>query len=300
MSEEISTGTVQADGTIGASSPASSASKEEWAPPGNGLRARVHAFIEDPRVGWFIIGVIVVNAIVLGLQTSALVQGSIGGALAMIDEICLAIFVIELLLRLFARGFRFFLSAWNLFDAVVVGVALVPSSAGLSVLRALRILRTLRLVTRLPSLRLVVQSLLAAIPGVSTIMVLMLLVFYISGVVATTLFGQSFPDWFGTLGESFYTLFQVMTLESWSMGIARPVIAEYPFAWIFFVIFILATTFTVLNLFIAVIVNAMSEEKAAEHQEERQADMATLDVLLAELRSLRGEVAELRRDREPS
>ncbi|MDO9478726.1 MAG: ion transporter, partial [Pseudohongiella sp.] len=117
---------------------------------------------------------------------------------------------------------------------------------------------------------------------------------YVAAVMATKLFGEAFPEWFGSLGSSLYTLFQIMTLESWSMGIARPVMAEFPYAWAFFVPFILISTFTMLNLFIAVIVNAVQSMHDEEHQQERDKEQATQQELLEEMRKLQREVSELR------
>ena len=154
----------------------------------------------------------------------------------------------------------FFTTGWNIFDFVIIGIALVPSSGNLSVLRSLRILRGLRLITYFPSMRRVVAALMASIPGISSVITLLSLVYYIFGVMVTKLFGEVFPAWFGTIGKSMYSLFQIMTLESWSMVIVRPVMEIFPHAWIVFVTFILITSFAVINLFIAVIVNAMTEQ----------------------------------------
>jgi len=177
----------------------------------------------------------------------------------------------------------------------VVAIALAPATEAFDVLRALRVLRVLRLISAVPRMRRVVGALLGAIPGIGAIVALLGLVFYVAAVMATKLFGASFPEWFGTLGRSLYSLFQIMTLESWSMGIVRPVMAVYPYAWAFFVPFILIATFTVLNLFIAVVVNAMHSEHAQE-EEERMREVVDEEkaVLLAELRALREQVAEIR------
>ncbi len=115
-------------------------------------------------------------------------------------------------------------------------------------LRALRILRVLRAISIVPSLRRVVEGLINALPGMGSVFALMSLIFYIAAVMATKLFGAAFDEWFGTIGRSAYSLFQIMTLESWSMGIVRPVMEVYPWAWAFFVPFILVTTFAVVNL----------------------------------------------------
>jgi voltage-gated sodium channel len=191
-----------------------------------------------------------------------------------------------------------------------VAIALVPAAEGFAVLRTLRVLRALRLISAVPRMRLVVEALLSAIPGISSIFALLLLIFYVAAVMATKLFGGLQPEWFGSIGRSLYTLFQVMTLESWSMGIARPVMEVYPYAWAFFVPFILIATFTMLNLFIGVIVSAMQSFTDDEKVETIAAVDAARDHveadLHAEVRALRSDIAELqqllrsRRAEEPS
>jgi voltage-gated sodium channel len=235
------------------------------------LRARVGAFVDHPRVQGFIIAVILLNAVTLGLETSPAVMARIGGVLEVLDTLILSIFAIEIGLKLYAYRHRFFGSGWNVFDFVIVAIALVPDSGPFAVLRTLRVLRLLRLVNKLPRLRRIVESMIRAIPSIGWLSLLLMLIFYIFAVIATKTFGAAFPDWFGSLGASLYTLFQVMTLESWSMGIARPVMQEFPYAPLFFVPFILIATYSMLNLFIAVVVSTMQslhdEEKAAIAEE---------------------------------
>lgn len=255
------------------------------------------ALVESSRFQNFIIAVIVINAITLGLETSPTVIAAAGSALVMLDRVALAIFVLEIVLKLVVYRHNFFRSGWNVFDFLIVGVTLLPVGEGVSVLRALRILRALRLISVVPSMRKVVNALLRAVPGMSSVLTLLLLVFYVAAVMSTKLFGASFPDWFGTIGESFYTLFQVMTLESWSMGIVRPVMEAYPYAWIFFVLFILLTTFAVLNLFIAIVVDSMSAVEHAEQAQTRELVSVDHDAVLAELRAIRAELAALRGER---
>ena len=257
---------------------------------------RLKGFIESGAFQNFIIGVIIVNAVTLGLETSATAMNLAGPVLIVLDRIALSIFIIEIVLKLVVYRLRFFRDAWNIFDFLVVGVTLMPAGEGVSVLRSLRILRVLRLISVVPSLRKVVHALLRAIPGMGSVVALLSLVFYVAAVMATKLFGASFPDWFGTIGASFYTLFQVMTLESWSMGIVRPVMEVYPYAWLFFIIFILLTTFAVLNLFIAIIVDAMAQEHHAEEGETRAALGGDHHEIIAEIRALKEEVAALRRE----
>ncbi len=229
-----------------------------------GFRARLAAWLDQPAVRNTIIGVILFNAVILGLETSSAIMTVAGPLILALDTACLAIFVIEIVLKLVAFGPRFFRSGWNLFDFVIVGIALVPAAQGLSVLRALRILRVLRIVSAVPSLRRVVEGLLTALPGMGSVFLLMSIIFYIGAVMATKLFSSSFPEWFGTIGASLYTLFQVMTLESWSMGIVRPVLEVYPYAWAFFVPFIMVTTFAVVNLIVGLVVNSMQDAHAEE------------------------------------
>ncbi len=252
------------------------------------MREKLQRLIESSRFEWTITAVIIINAIVLGLETVPSVMRDYGGILAALDKAAIAVFVVEIALKLYVYRLRFFASGWNIFDLLIVGIALVPASQQVSVLRALRILRVLRLISVVPSMRQVVQGLLGAIPSMGTVIALLSLIFYISAVMATKLFGQAFPQWFGTIGESLYSLFQIMTLESWSMGIVRPVMEQFPYAWAFFVPFILATSFIVLNLFIAIIVTAMEHESNEEAVHEREE-------ILNEIRALRREVAELKK-----
>ncbi len=234
--------------------------------PFNRLRRRVGLFMESRGTTRFITAIIVFNALALGLETSDSVMERFGPLLQFLDRAVLAIFVVELLAKLFAFGWRFFASGWRIFDFFIIAIALAPATSDLTVLRSLRILRVMRLVAIVPSMRKVVMALMTAIPGVTSVIALLLLVYYVFGVMVTKLYGKAFPDWFGTVGESMYSLFQIMTLESWSMGIVRPVMEQYPNAWLVFVPFILMTSFAVINLFIAVIVNAMTEQSQAESE----------------------------------
>jgi voltage-gated sodium channel len=237
------------------------------APQSLTLRARAGALIDRTAFQNFILGVILFNAVILGLETSQIAMDMAGPLIVTLDTICLGIFVVEIALKLFARGPAFFRNGWNIFDFVIVGISLIPSGQGLSVLRALRILRLLRVLSVTPSLRRVVEGLMNALPGMGSVFLLMGIIFYIGSVMATKLFGASFPEWFGTIGRSGYSLFQIMTLESWSMGIVRPVMEVYPYAWAFFVPFILVTTFAVVNLVVGLIVNSMQDAHNVEADE---------------------------------
>jgi voltage-gated sodium channel len=262
------------------------------------FRARLRAILEDRRFETAIAALIIVNAVTLGLETSPAIMAAAGPILIAIDHALLAVFVVELVARLFALGPSFFRSGWNWFDFIIIVVSLLPATAGASVLRALRILRVLRLITVIPSLKRVVGAMISALPGMGSIVLLLLLVFYVGSVMATKLFGATEQEAFGDLGRSLYTLFQLMTLDGWSGEIVKPVLANHPYAMLFFVPFILFSAFVVLNLFIGVVVGAMqSEAEAAARsgmdalaEQEKRMD----DEILLELRALRAEVAQLR------
>ena len=260
---------------------------------------RLRAFIEHRHVQRGIIVLILINAALLGLETWPAAMAAAGGLIVTLDRTILTVFVVEIALRMFAYRRAFWRDPWSVFDFAVVAIALLPATGQFAVLRALRVLRVLRLLTIVPSMRRVVGALLTAIPGLGSIGLVLLLIFYVFAVIATHLFAASHPEWFGHLGRSLYTLFQVMTLESWSMGIARPVMENFPYAWVFFVPFILVATFTMLNLFIAIIVNAMHSYSEAEHQDtvasvEKAREHIEAD-LHTEVRALREEIRELKR-----
>ena len=236
-------------------------------PPISSFRSRVRTLVDRTEFRNFILGVILFNAVILGLETSDRAMAAAGPAIVMLDMICLAIFIVEIVLKLYARGTSFFRDGWNIFDFSIVAISLIPAGQGLTVLRALRILRLLRVLSVTPSLRRVVEGLMNALPGMGSVFVLMGIIFYIGSVMATKLFGDAFPEWFGTIGRSAYSLFQIMTLESWSMGIVRPVMEVYTLAWAFFVPFILVTTFAVVNLVVGLIVNSMQDAHNVEAEE---------------------------------
>ncbi|NMB82076.1 MAG: ion transporter [Ignavibacteria bacterium] len=221
-------------------------------------RDKIKLLCESSRFQNFIIGLIVFNSITIGFETSESIMSAYGSTLLLIDKIILAIFVIEIALKLYAYGFSFFRTGWNVFDFTIVAIALLPASGSLAVLRSLRIFRSLRLIKNVPRLRFIVESLFHSLPSLLWIFVLLALVFYVFAVIGTKLFSSEFPAWFGTLGASMFTLFQIMTLEGWA-DISRSVMVKYPLANIYFIAFILLASYTTLNIFIAIVVNTMSE-----------------------------------------
>ncbi len=257
-------------------------------------RQRLHTRLETPLVQRCLIALILANAVILGLETSSMMMARWGVWLGAVDAAILAVFVIEIALRLIAHRLSFFRDPWNVFDFAVIAIALIPASGPLAVLRALRVLRVLRLITLVPSMKRVVGGLLSALPGLGSVTAIIGIIFYVAAVIATGLFGADFPQWFGTLGASAFTLFQIMTLEGWAMDIVRPVMEVFPLAWVFFLIFILSSTFTLLNLFIAVIVNAIQQEQIDEVKSLANSETAQLRLEIAalrdDLRSMRGSV----------
>ena len=258
----------------------------------HGWRRPLARHIESPLAQAVLIALILVNAAILGLETSEANMARWGEVLGAADRAILAVFVVEIGLRLAVWRGAFFRDPWSVFDFIVVTIALVPATGPLAVLRALRVLRVLRLISMVPSMRRVAGGLLAAIPGLGSVIGIILVILYVFAVIATKLFAEHFPQWFGTLGESSYTLFQIMTLEGWA-DIARSVMAVYPIAWLFFVIFILVSTFTMLNLFIAVVVTSMQSEHKREIESERTDALPDTE-LRRELAEMRAEMSTLR------
>ncbi|NVK17877.1 MAG: ion transporter [Methylocystaceae bacterium] len=258
------------------------------------FRHKVRDLIEGRRAQNFITTVIILNAITLGMETSADLMATYGGPLIIFDKIALTIYVVEILLKLYGRGFGFFKDGWNIFDTLVVGIALIPASGPLAVLRSFRILRVLRLLSTVPQMRVVIQALITAIPGMFSIIGLITLIFYVFAVLTTNFFQHTFSQWFGDIGASMYTLFQIMTLESWSMGIVRPVMEVHENAYWIFVPFIMITTFAVVNLIIGVVVDAMQSQHSAEAKEVEAEAHGEREALRHEIVSLRDEVRELK------
>lgn len=265
-------------------------------------RQAVAEFIEGSRAVRVITALILINAVTLGLETDAGIMASWGGFLGFLDRSFLIVFTVEIALKLYAYRGHFFRSGWNVFDFLIVGISWVPASGALSVMRAFRVLRVLRLLSVVPQMRRVISALGHAIPGMSSVVGVLGLIFYVCAVLTTKLFGTH-PDplmqeWFGSVGASSYTLFQVMTLESWSMGIVRPTMELFPWSWMFFVPFIIITSFAVLNLFIGIIVDAMqmAQEKPREEDkgELKSFTHDEVGLILSRMEQLQQELRELK------
>lgn len=242
----------------------------------SGKRERIANLVESKPFVLFITALILLNAVTLGLETDASILAKHGPLLYWIDKAVLIIFTLELALKFYAYHLSFFRSGWNNFDFVIVAIAWIPASGALAVLRSLRILRVLRLISVVPQFRRVVSAIGHSIPGMTSVIGVLCLIFYVASVLATKLFGihsdPNMQEWFGSIGASAYTLFQIMTLESWSMGVVRPTMDIFPWAWVFFIPFIIITSFAVLNFFIGIIVDSIQIAQKLESQEEGMQD----------------------------
>ncbi|MGQ0563491.1 MAG: ion transporter [Gemmobacter sp.] len=242
----------------------------------------IERLINDSRFQWFIIGVILVNAMVLGLLTLDLPAGVLA-VLQILDNVCLTIFIVEISMKLIVYRMRFFRDGWNVFDFAVVAIALLPNTGTLSVLRALRVLRLLRLATAVPSMRRVINGMFGALPGGASVAGILFIMYYVAAIIGVNLFSETSPENFGDLGTTFFTLFQLMTLEGWNT-IAASVMVEHPRAWMFFVIFIIFTNFTTLNLLFGIIVDAMEKAKEDEVREEMAEQGVSITEVSSEMR----------------
>ena len=254
--------------------------------------------------------VIIINSIIMGLQTSPTITDAIGGVRDVLDWVCLSIFILEMLLKMIAeRFFGYFKSGWNWFDFIIIITSLLSGLAVLSSIRILRVFRVFRslkglrgfkMVSSLKPLQIIISAIGKSLPGISWTALLLIIIYYIFAIIGVTQFGEVFPDWFGNIPKAMYTLFQVMTLESWSMGISRPVMEEFSYAWAYFVPFVLTSAFVMMNVVVGIVVNAISEvaemNRKDEHEENGTTDikeeldavrehLAKLEELLAERES---------------
>ena len=262
---------------------------------------KLRRFVDSNAFQNTILVVIILNSILLGLQTSPAVMTSIGGILEILDTVCLDIFIVEMLLKMVAYKFiGYFKSAWNWFDFVIIITSLLSGLAVLSSVRILRVFRVFRslkglrgfkMISSLKPLQVIIAAIGRSIPGISWTALLLMIIYYIFSIIGVTQFGETFPDWFGDIPKAMYTLFQVMTLESWSMGISRPVMEEFSYAWAYFVPFVLISSFVMMNVVVGIVVNAISEvaefNKKEEHEENGTAEIK------AEIDAVREHLAKL-------
>lgn len=256
------------------------------------------ALVNHPYFTGTVMGFILINAVIVGLETYPGLYNPYTQWFHLADRFLLWLFTVEIILRLISTKptLDYFKDAWNVFDfVIVVGGHIFVGAHFITVLRILRVLRVLRAISVLPSLRKIVNALLITIPALGNIMLLMGLLFYIFAVIGTMLFAKHEPEFFGSLHLTLLTLFQVVTLESWASGVMRPLLLSVPWAWTYFIAFILVGTFVIFNLFVGVIVSNVEKVELIEQQENKAlAGPEPPSQTEIELASLRSEIAELK------
>ena len=249
-----------------------------------------------------ILFVILFNCLLMGLETIKGLSQSTLNVFELINTVCLWIFIAEIVLKLLAYGLDFFKDPWNWFDVFIVGISMVSGLPFMAAFRAMRVLRVLKslkalkgtkLIGSVRHLQVIIVAIVRSIPSIMWTGILLLLIYYVFALIGVNLFGEAFPDWFGTIGKAMYTLFQVMTLESWSMGISRPVMEVYSFAWAYFVPFVLLSSFIVMNVVVGIVVNAISEVTADNEKEETEEKQVSNKELVNEIHSLKEQLDRL-------
>lgn len=259
------------------------------------MQSKAQRIVESQWFQVFIMVVIAINAVTIGLETVALPEGVHAG-LAVFDGVCLFIYVVEMVLKLITYRGSFFKDGWNDFDFIIVALCLIPAGIlpipvqVVRVFRIVRVFRVFRLVSAFRQMRVIVEAVGKSLPGVFWTAFLLIIIYYVFAVMGTSLFGQAFPEWFGDLGASFYTLFQVMTLESWSMGISRPVMEVFPWAWAYFVPFVVVSAFIIVNVVVGIIVGTIDETQKSVRLEEAK---ASGDTLAEEFEKLKEQLAKV-------
>lgn len=259
-----------------------------------GLRAAAGRLVDHPLSQRFIVLVLLLNAVTLGLETSEQVEAVYGHVIDQINDIIPFIFVVEVGLRFFARGARFFRETWNIFDVIIISVSFTPSGSAFTAIRALRILRVLHVISVVPRMRHVVAAMVRSLPQIGSILGLLCIIFYIGSVIFTHLYGKDYPELFGSIGYSMLTLFQLMTLEGWSSEVVRPVMETHPHSVMLFIPFMLMTAFAMLNLFTAVLVDSM--QILQQNYTHERTEQETAQIITSELLSVKSDIAELRRE----
>ena len=260
------------------------------------MQAWARRLVDSRAFQIFIITLIVANAITIGFETVPSIVDSYGDMLLLFNHVVLAVFIVEIALKLLAewpRPFHYFRDGWNVFDFLVVALSLVPATGEFAMAaRLIRLLRVFRLVSTLPELRLIVATLVRSVPGMANVIVLMSIIFYVYGVMGYHLFHEHDPEHWSSLGISLLTLFRVVTLEDWT-DVMYTAMELHPMAWVFFVSFVVVGTFVIINLFIAVVINNLDAAK-----QERLATLTepgTKDELLRELRETQAALARVER-----
>lgn len=257
------------------------------------LSERLCRFFGSQTYEFGIVALIGINAVVLAAETFPYFSERFGGSFEFLNDFVIAVFLVEIGLKIAAFGRSFWRDHWNWFDLVIVLISIAPTTEAFAALRSLRALRLLRLITILPSLRRVMEGFIKAIPSLGSLMGLMILLLFVFSVMGTHMFGEQHPEYFGSIGKSAFSLFTVMTLEGWP-DLAREIMRTHPLAWIFFIAFIILSSWAVLNLVIGVIVDSMHSYSREEEAELEHAILRNQLKMMDEIAALRRQIDDLR------
>jgi voltage-gated sodium channel len=253
----------------------------------NTSTSEVEKFLERPIMRTTITALIIANALVLGILTyrASFSPGAVA-LLEFLDNAITWFFVAEIVLKLYVYRWQFFRNNWNIFNFNVTNISLIPGASAFTVLRALRVLRVLRLLRFVPMMKRITEALLKSIPGMGAILAVIILVIYVGAVMATNMYGNTVNaevhDMFGALPDSALTLFQLMTMDGWSEILGAVTDDGHPYAWIFFIVFIFVGSFAILNLFIALVVEALTNEQKAALDEQMESLEAAIEGRMSE------------------
>ena len=259
-------------------------------------QSRFEEIITNKVFEFFIIFIIMASALTVGAKTFNITSFWLS-VLEVADIAITVIFVVEISARFLATNPRweFFKNGWNIFDTLIVTISLIPieNSDVALVARLIRVFRVLRMISIIPELRILLNSLLKALPRLGYVMALMFIIFYIYAAIGSLIFEDINPVLWGDISIAMLTLFRVMTLEDWT-DVMYETMAVYSMSWVFYISFIFLTAFAFLNMVIGIVVNVLEEE----HQKERDQDPDILhlkDVYL-EVKALRALIEKQQRD----
>ncbi len=241
------------------------------------MREKIRTVVEHPIFTTTIFVLILLNTISLGVETFAL-PNSLNNALSIFNSVCITVFILEILLKLYAYGKDFFKDGWNIFDTIIVVTSVLPMVSFLSsmrmgrVFRMFRALRALRMMKRLGKLRVIVQALLSALPSVGWVVVLLLIIYYVFAVIGTNLFSATSTEYFGDLWRSLYTLFQITMADDLG-NISRPLLTGGVGPALYFISFVALSTILVLNVIVGVVVDSVAEIKRSSQGNNNETDI---------------------------
>ena len=215
-------------------------------------RRRVKKLVEGKNFDFLIMSLICMDAVILGLMTSDAMNRFFEGGLFILDRLFMAIFIIEMIMKIFAFGKKFFKSGWNVFDFAVIAISSVPCASWCIIFRTFRLFRLLRYVNKFTRLKQMINTFLALLPNFMAMLLVMAVFFYVFAIMAVCLFGDVFIE-FSDLGSSLFALLQVITLDGWASNIARPVMAVFPHSWLFFVSFVFISFLITVSFLMSVV-----------------------------------------------